>query len=192
MSDSAQIQFSMLLTKIRLGSEEAKAQLIQQVYPDLCRLAQNYLKRERSNQSLEAAALVHEVYLRLFGENKIDWQERSQFFIVAARQMRRILIDYARAAAAAKYNGGGQIIPLDEATQLPSTDIEVMELNEALRSFEKLHFRASRVVKLRYFVGLTEEEIANALGVSVTTVKREWKFARLWLYDHIRGPIRPV
>ena len=188
MPTSTPSQFSILLDETRRGSLEARAQLIQLVYQDLRRLAQSYLKQERPSPSLQATALVHEVYLRLFGENHIDWQNREHLLHVAARQMRRLLVDHARAAGTAKRNGYGRAASLEEAELLPLTrNPEWIELDEALQSLEKLHPRVGRVVELRFFAGMTEEETAKALGVSATTVKREWKFARAWLYDQIRG-----
>jgi RNA polymerase sigma factor (TIGR02999 family) len=188
MSNSTPSQFSILLDEARQGSKEAKSQLILLVYQDLRRLAQSYLKQERPSPSLQATALVHEVYLRLFGENHIDYQDRSHFLIVAARQMRRLLIDHARTAGAAKRDGRGRVISLNEAALLPlAHNPGPVELNDALQGLEKLHPRAGQVVELRFFAGLTEEEVAHALGVSATTVKREWKFARAWLYEQMRG-----
>ncbi|MGH9836355.1 MAG: ECF-type sigma factor [Blastocatellia bacterium] len=188
MSKSTSSQFSILLDETRQGSEEARAQLIQLVYQDLRRLAQSYLKQERPSPSLQATALVHEVYLRLFGENHIDWQNREHLLHVAARQMRRLLIDHARTAGAAKRDGRERVASLEEADFLPLTrNPDLIELEEALQGLEKLHPRVGRVVELRFFAGMTEEEAAKALGVSATTVKREWKFARAWLYDQIRG-----
>ncbi len=188
MPTSTPSQFSILLDETRQGSLEARAQLIQLVYQDLRRLAQNYLKQERPSPSLQATALVHEVYLRLFGENHIDWRNREHLLHVAARQMRRLLVDHARAAGTAKRNGYGRAASLEEAESLPLTrHPEWIELDEALQGLETLHPRVGRVVELRFFAGMTEEEAAKALGVSATTVKREWKFARAWLYDQIRG-----
>lgn len=187
MSDSTPSQFSILLDQARQGSAGAMDELILLVYQDLRRLAQNYLKQERPSPSLQATALVHEVYLRLFGEDRIEWQNRSHFLIIAARQMRRLLIDHARTTRAAKHNGRGRRAPLEEAALLPVPSApDLVALDEALQSLEKLRLRAGQVVELRFFIGLTEAEIARVLGVSVTTVKREWKFARAWLYDEMQ------
>ena len=188
MSNSTPSQFSILLDEMRQGNDEAKSQLILLVYQDLRRIAQSYLKQERPSPSLQATALVHEVYLRLFGENPVELQSRQHFLIIAARQMRRILIDHARATVSAKRNGNGLAVSLEEAPILPlMKDPDLIDLNEALHGLEKLYPRAGQVVELRFFTGMTEEEIAKTLGVSATTVKREWKFARAWLYDQIRG-----
>lgn len=188
MSDSPPSQFSALLDEVRRGNEEAKAQLISLVYQDLRRIAQNCLQYEHPSPSLQATALVHEVYLRLFGETEIEWQNRQHFLLVSARQMRWLLIDHARSNIAAKRNG--KTVPLEDAAMLPAfKDSELVELDEALQDLEHVHLRAAQVVSLRFFIGLTEEETALALKVSETTVKRDWKFARAWLYDRMRGPI---
>lgn len=187
MSDSTPSQFSVLLDQARKGSAEAKEELILLVYQDLRRLAQTYLNGERPSPSLQATALVHEVYLRLFSDDRIDWQGRSHFLIVAARQMRRILIDRARTAGTVKRNGQRQSLPIENALLLPSvTNDDLIKLDDALQSLEKLRRRTCQIVELRFFVGLTVEEIAQVLDISVTTVKREWNYAKAWLYDQIR------
>lgn len=181
-------RFSILLTEMREGREEARSELIQFVYQDLRRIAQNYLNQDRPGQTLQATALVHEVYLRLFGEHEIDWQNKSHFLIIAARQMRRILVDHARAAQTAKrYRGRGQA-SIEEAAMLPiNQTTDLVALNDALSGLEKLYPRAGEVIHLRFFVGLTEEDTARVLGISPTTVKREWAFARAWLYEQMGG-----
>lgn len=179
-------RFPIPLAETRQGSAEAKAEFFLIFYQDLRRLAQSHLKHERPDHTLQATALVHEVYLRLAGEEGITWQERADFMMVAARLMRRILIDYARTSRAAKRNGGRRAVPIEEAVLIPSmAHGELIELNEALQLFEKLHPRAARIVELRYFGGLTEEEAAKVLGISVTTIKREWNFAKAWLFDQL-------
>jgi RNA polymerase sigma-70 factor, ECF subfamily len=188
MSDSTPSQFSILLDQARQGSLEAHDELIGLIYQDLRRIAQSYLKQELPSPSLQATALVHEVYLRLFGEGQIDWQDKSHFLIVAARQMRRILIDRARLKNAVKREGHRNTIPIEEAlafSSIPNPDL--IALNDALQELEKIRLRACQVVELRFFVGLTEEEAAKVLGVSATTVKREWNFAKTWLFDQMRG-----
>jgi RNA polymerase sigma factor (TIGR02999 family) len=188
MSSSPPSRFKVLAAEARLGSEEARDQLILLVYQDLRRLAQHYLKHERANHTLQATALAHEVYLKLFGKDQVAWPDWSHFFIIAARQMRRILIDHSRAAAAGKRNGNGRRVPLEEAAKLPAPgNVDLIALNEALEALERVHPRMCKVVELRYFGGLTEEETAKVLGVSATTVKREWQFAKTWLYDEIGG-----
>lgn len=188
MPDPMPSRFSILLADARSGSPEAQEELIRLVYQDLRRLAQSHLKRERPGVSLQATALVHEVYLRLFGEEQIDWQDRSHFLLIAWRQMRRILIDRARAAATAKRDGRAGELPLDDApwnTTMSNPDL--VALDDALQDLEKLRPRACQMVELRFFGGLTEEETAQLLAVSPSTAKREWKFARAWLHQQLRG-----
>jgi RNA polymerase sigma factor (TIGR02999 family) len=125
--------------------------------------------------------------MRLFGDSQIEWQDKSHFMIIASRQMRRILIDHARSAETAKRDKRAEST-LSEDISLPiSINPDLLALNEALKDLEKLHPRACQVVELRFFGGLTEEEAAKVLGVSVTTVKREWRFARAWLHERISG-----
>ncbi|MDQ3013356.1 MAG: ECF-type sigma factor [Acidobacteriota bacterium] len=189
MPDSTPSRFSILLVEARQGNHDAHAELIQLVYQDLRRLAQNYLNRERPSPSLQATALVHDVYVRLFGESLMDWQTRSHFLIVAATQMRRLLIDHARAAATTKRDGRGRSVPLEEAAALPLANTpDLVALDDALQDLEKLRPRACQVVELRFFGGLTEDEAARVLEVSATTVKREWKWAKAWLYDQMCSP----
>jgi RNA polymerase sigma-70 factor, ECF subfamily len=193
MSEAPPTQFSLLLAQAQQGRVEAMDELIRLVYQDLRRLAQNYLKQERPSPSLQATALVHEVYVRLFSAKPIEWQNRSHFLVVAARQMRRLLIDHARTAKAAKHNGSRAA--LEEAALLPRlNDPDLVALDEALQALEKLRPKAGQVVELRFFAGLTEAEIARVLGLSVTTIKREWKFAKAWLYDELqrRAPQGPT
>lgn len=178
--------FSSLLAEVRLGQAEAREEFIQLVYQDLRRLAQSYLNHEAACPSLQATALVHEVYLRLFGETPIPFADRQHFLIIAARQMRRILIDHARKNRTLKRNSSGDSLPLDDTSvlQFPQ-DIDAYDLDTVLSDLERLYPRAGQVIELRFFAGLTEAETARVLGVSETTVKREWKFARAWLYGQL-------
>lgn len=181
-------RFSTLLADARRGDPQAHGELIEFLYQDLRRLAQHHLNHEKRSPSLQATALVNEVYLRLFGDGQIDWQDRAHFFVIVSRQMRRILIDRARGAAAAKRDGGAHGLPLEEAEFLsPLSDPDLAALDDALQDLEKLRPRACQVVELRFFGGLTEEETAQVLQVSASTVKREWKFARAWLLQQLRG-----
>ncbi len=178
--------FTSLLAEARLGKAEAREELIQLVYQDLRRLAQNYLNHEAACPSLQATALVHEVYLRLFGDTPIHFADRQHFLIIAARQMRRILIDHARSNRALKRNSNGGSLSLDDTSilQIPQ-NIDAYDLDTVLSDLERLYPRAGQVIELRFFAGLTEAETARVLGVSETTVKREWKFARAWLYGQL-------
>lgn len=159
------------------------------VYGELHRLAAHYLSRERPDHTLQPTALVHEAYLRLVDQRQVDWRNRAQFLGVAAGMMRRILVNHARDRNAAKRGGGGvQQVSLS-LVEAPSgrPDVELIALEEALERLAALDPRKSRVVELKFFGGLTIEEIAEVLQVSDATVEREWSFARAWLYDAIEG-----
>lgn len=164
------------------GDREAAAKLMPLVYEELRRLARNYLRRERADHTLQATALVHEAYLRLVDEKNITWQNRAHFYGIAARLMRRILVDHARVHNAAKRGGLDQKLSLEEARALPAagaTDLVV--LDGALQSLAKTYPRKSEVVELKFFGGLEAKEIAEVLHVSEKTVLRDWSFAKLWL-----------
>ena len=164
------------------GDSAALERLTEQVYPELRLMARRYMKNERLGNSLQATALVHEVYLRLVDVAKVEWRERAQFFAMAAQMMRRILVDAARARASQKRGGVVAKVDLDETAILsPATDRSILALDEALTAFSRLAPRQAKVVELRYFGGLTEEEIVAALEISPRTVRRDWDFAKAWL-----------
>ena len=185
---SATGDVTQLLIELRKGDQEAEQKLIPLVYNELRRVAAHYVRSERAGQSLQPTALVHEAYIRLTGIRDIDWQNRNHFFAVAARLMRRILVDRARAQRAHKRGGLNTLVTFDEAIPAASfqRSEQVIELDEALDRLAKLDPRQARIVELRFFAGLTEEETAEILGVSVRTVKREWRTARAWLYSQVR------
>jgi RNA polymerase sigma factor (TIGR02999 family) len=162
---------------------EALGEMMPEVYEQLRNLAEDYLRGERSNHTLQATALVHEAYLRLRGQRKVDWRNRAQFLGIAAHMMRRVLKNYAVARGAAKRGGPDCLrLTLDEAIEFyHSRDVNVAAVDEALTELEKLDPRQAQVVELRFFGGLTIEEIAKVLKISVATVKREWATAKLWL-----------
>ena len=188
MTASDPHEFTALLIEYRSGSQEAGDQLVVLVYQDLRRLAQYYLQQERPEHTLQATALVHEAYLRLFDEGTFEWRDRAHFFAIAARQMRRILVDYARQMQAEKRSGGQIKLSLEEVTgEAAQRDEDLIALDEALSQLEKVSLRASQIVELRFFAGLTEKEVAQALGISLATLKRDWDFAKAWLYQQIRG-----
>jgi RNA polymerase sigma-70 factor, ECF subfamily len=155
------------------------------VYDELRRLAASYLRRERPGQTLQATALVHEAYVRLIGEKHNKWQNRTHFLAIAALSMRQILVQRARTRKAAKRGGDPERITLDEqlfpATGSPSNTIDIVALDQALDKLATLDARQAKVVELRYFGGLSVEEVADVLAVSPATVKREWTVARAWL-----------
>lgn len=172
------------------GSQEAANRLFPLVYDELSRLAASVLKPERSGHTLQATALVHEAYLRLVDDIQISWQDRSHFFGIASRVMRRVIVDNARRHCAQKRGGGLMDESFDEERFLPDDRMqEVLDLDEALSRLTELNARWSQVVECRYFGGLTEEETAEALGVSVRTVERDWVKARAWLYNHMTVPV---
>jgi RNA polymerase sigma factor (TIGR02999 family) len=174
-----------LLDRIAEGNKEAQGSLIDLVYKELRRLAASYLRAERPNHTLQPTALVNEAYLKIFGSGPVKLRNRSQFFAVAALQMRRILVDHARAAKAHK-RGGGLKIGLDGAGQLMASSAAGWEeLNEALDKLQKVDPRAAEVVDLKFFGGLSEDEIARWLGTSTATVQRDWHYARLWLFSQL-------
>jgi RNA polymerase sigma factor (TIGR02999 family) len=177
-----------LLIQWSKGDSEALDALVPLVYDELRRLAQLYLSREKPGHTLSSTALVHEAYLRLVQQKDVTWQNRAHFFGVAARIMRRILVDHARRHGYAKRGGGALTVSLDETiAAAPEREISLVALDEALDSLAKLDERQSRMVELRFFGGLSIEETSEVLGVSAPTVKREWASARAWLYREISG-----
>ena len=164
------------------GDGAALDQLADEVYNELRRMARRYMKNERQTNTLQTTALVHEVYLRLVDVTKVEWQERAQFFGMAAQMMRRILVDAARKRGAHKRGGTAAKVNLEETALLsPTPDRSILALDEALTAFSQLAPRQAKVVELRYFGGLTEEEIVAALTISPRTVRRDWDFAKAWL-----------
>ena len=177
---------TVLLAAWRAGNEKARDEVVVIVYQELRNLAHHYLSQERPDHTLQTTALVHELYLKLCSSGPVDWQDRAHFFAVAARQLRHILIDYAKTASRKK-RGGRQIrvtlSDLPDATTPQEED--VISLNDALKRLEKLAARPAQVVELRFFAGMTEKEIAEVIGASVATVKRDWDFARSWLITQL-------
>lgn len=164
------------------GDGTAAERLMPLVYEELRRLARSYLARERSDHTLQATALVHEAYLRLADETRLTWKDRAHFYGIAARLMRRILVDHARAHKAAQRGGLEQKFSLDEARDLLiKQEVDLVELNGALESLARDYPRKSEVVELKFFGGLDAKEISEVLQVSEKTVLRDWSFAKLWL-----------
>jgi len=177
---------SLLLRAWGRGDLHAREELIPVVYRELRRRAGAYLKRERRDHSLQPTALVHEAYLRLVGQDRVAWQNRAHFFGVAAQMMRRILIDHAREHQAAKRPGAAVRVTLDDRIgAVQPRECEMIVLDEALSELTHLNARQGQIVELRYFGGLSEEEVATVLSVSRRTVTREWRAARAWLYRRI-------
>lgn len=177
-----------LLLEWQQGDREALDRLTPLVYDELRRIAHRYVQRERNgNHTLETTALVNEAYLRLAGGQKIDWQNRAHFFAVTAQVMRHILIDHARKRRYRKRGGQAQQVSFEEATMMTETRAaELVNLDEALDALAKLDQRKARVVELRYFGGLSLEETADVLEISIMTVRRDWRAAKAWLYKAVK------
>lgn len=182
----AEGEITQLLARMAGGDRGAEGQLLPLIYDQLRALAAHFLRSERPNHTLQATALVHEAYLRLVGIGQISWQNRAHFFALAARTMRRVLVDHARNINAGKRRGVK--VSLESAIVYSEEQSgELLALNEALDRLEELDPRMARVVELRFFAGLSEEETAEVLGVSGRTVKRDWKMAKSWLYGELGG-----
>ncbi len=179
-------QCTRLLIRASEGNTDALKQLFSVVYQDLRHIASKYMRGERPGHTLHTTALVHEAYLRLINQKQVKWQNRAQFFAIAAQAMRRILVDYARQHCAAKRGKGMPKVSLTEANAFTRGSAEeVLQLDEALQRLQAFDERQSKIVELRFFSGLTIEETANVLAISPATVKREWNMARAWLYKEI-------
>jgi len=181
MSQDGQARLTALIGELRHGNDAARDELVSLVYPELRRIAAHYMRQERPGHTLRTTGLVNEMYVRLFGTASIDWQSRAHFFAAVAREMRHILVDYARARDAKKRPDHRLAISLSQVDVPADEGEDLLALNEALSRLESIDPRASRVVELRYFTGLSERETAEALGVSIATLKRDWAFARAWL-----------
>jgi RNA polymerase sigma factor (TIGR02999 family) len=180
----AEKPITQILSEIKNGNPIALNELLPLVYDELRRLAQSYLRNERSNHTLQPTALVHEAYLRMLGQKEIEWQNRAHFFGVSARLMREILIEYARMKNRQKRGGEFKTqIALDDAVSFSGrNDLDVISVDEALTKLEKLDERQAKIVEMKFFGGLTVEEIGEVLSISPATVKREWTSAKLLLY----------
>jgi RNA polymerase sigma factor (TIGR02999 family) len=177
-----------MLGELRAGSKEAESRLIEAVYPELRRIAGHYLRAERPGHTLQATALVNEAWLQLVGQKDTDWQDRSHFFAVAAQLMRRILVDYARQKKAQKREGARQRVELTDGLAVSEERLdEIILIDEALNRLAEWDPRQCRVVELRFFSGLTENEVAEILGVAPRTVKRDWQVAKAWLHAEVNG-----
>jgi RNA polymerase sigma factor (TIGR02999 family) len=180
--DAAGSEITRLLKAWSGGDRDALERLTEQVYPALHLMARRYMQNERAGNTLQPTALVHEVYLRLVDVTAVEWRERAQFFAMAAQMMRRILVSAARARGSQKRGGGTPNVNLEETAVLaPGPDRSILAVDEALTAFSRLAPRQARVVELRYFGGLTEDEIVAALDISPRTVRRDWDFAKAWL-----------
>jgi len=191
VTTGSQTAVTDLLVDWSNGDQEALSKLVPLVYDELHKLASRYLRRERPDHTLQTTALVHEAYLKLIDQRNAHWENRVQFFAVAAQLMRRILVDYARSHRASKRGGDLYMISLDEAVMASEEkDAELLALDEALDLLETVDPQQSRVVELRVFAGLTLEETAKVLNVSPRTVRREWSMAKAWLHRQIKNSER--
>ena len=180
--DTRTEEITCLLKAWGSGDKAALGRLAECVYPELRRMARRYMKDEAQGNSLQATALVHEVYLRLVDVDSVEWRGRAQFFAIAAQMMRRVLVDAARAHGSRRRGGAPAKVNLDDSAVLsPSPDRSILAADEALTAFSRLAPRQAKVVELRYFGGLSEEEIVSALEISARTLRRDWTFAKAWL-----------
>jgi RNA polymerase sigma factor (TIGR02999 family) len=179
-----------LLLEWQKGDQQALERLMPLVYDELRAIARRYLARERTGHTLQSTALVHEAYLKMVDQQHVEWQNRAQFFGIAATLMRRVLVDHARATHRQKRGGPLPRLSLDEAIDVPkpTTDVDLLVLDEALGRLEAIDQQQCRLVELRFFGGLTIEESAVALGVSTGTVKRDWNSAKAWLFQEMNRP----
>jgi RNA polymerase sigma factor (TIGR02999 family) len=185
--DKGQSDVTGLLVAWSKGDEAARNRLIDAVYTELRRLARGYLQRERPDHSLPPTALVHEAYVRLVDQRRVQWQNRTQFFAIAAHLMRRILVDHARSHHAKK-RGGGDRVPLeDRDAGFEPLTVDVVALDLALQRLSEKYPRQGQLVELRFFGGLTVAEIASVLDLAPITVKRDWALAKVWLYRELQG-----
>jgi RNA polymerase sigma factor (TIGR02999 family) len=179
---------TQLLIDVSRGNQTAIDELLPLVYGELRSLASNYLRRERTDHTLQPTALVHEAYLRLVDQTQVNWQNRAHFFGMAAQMMRRILVDHARAHNASKRGGEYQKLQLDEKIDsVAERSTELIALDDALTELSTVDEVESRIAELRYFAGLTVEETAEVLGVTPVTINRHWRMAKAWLFGRIHN-----
>jgi RNA polymerase sigma-70 factor (ECF subfamily) len=188
-ADSGQV--TRLLKAMHAGDAQASQDLLPLVYAELHRLAKSYMRRERPDHTLQATALINEAYLRLAGE-EIDWKNRAHFIGLSAQVMRRVLVDYARAHNAEQRGGGLQRVEMQEELAVsPERLDQVQQIDHLLKKLEKENPRRARVVELRYFGGLTFEEIGSLLELTSRTVKADWALARIWLFEQLQPGAKP-
>lgn len=189
MTRSSPGDVTLLLKEWRGGSREALDRLLPLVYGELRSQAARYLRRERAGHTLQPTALVHEAFIKLVGQHSTPWQNRAQFFGVAALMMRRILVDHVRSKHAGKRGGMCMVVEMDEGTdaEVPAMPLDVLAIDEALSRLAALDPELARIVELRFFGGLTVEETAEVVGSSPRTVKRAWRSAKAWLHTELSG-----
>jgi len=182
-----------LLGQLPADNQDVAGQLVPLIYDELPRIAGAHIRRERAGHTLQATAVVHEAYLRLAGEREIQWQNRAHFFAIAARAMRQVLLDYARQRHAGKRGGeGAQKVEIDVGLLAGENRIEdIVALDEVVTRLSALDQQRGRIVELRFFAGLSVEETAEAMGISDSTVKREWRLAKAWLHRELAAAESP-
>ncbi|MFN7919017.1 MAG: sigma-70 family RNA polymerase sigma factor [Bryobacteraceae bacterium] len=186
-------EVTRLLAEWRSGAPQAFEELVPLVYDQLHRIAIGAMRRERLDHTLQATALVNELYVRLLNQRSIGWNDREHFFTFAARVMRNILIDHARANKAARRGGAGRKLPIaDDLAWVDTTDEGLLDLEVKLAQLEQMDSRKARLVELRFFLALTNDEAAEVLGISRATVERDVKFVRAWLYRELKGRGAPA
>jgi RNA polymerase sigma factor (TIGR02999 family) len=187
----ASAELQTVLARVRQGERSALEELVTLLYPELRSRAAQYLRRERRGHTLQPTALVNEAYLRLFRADELEWNDRAHFLAAMAQQMRRILVDYARARNAHKRPGAQVRVEFQDVADVQhSQPIDLLAIDQALTHLAAADPRASRVVELRFFGGLMETETAEVLGISIATVKRDWLFAKAWLLNRLETPLR--
>lgn len=189
MSGSSRHEITQVLQELGegRGGRAAADRVFEAVHGELRRLAGGLMRREREDHTLQPTALVHEAYLRLVDDTVVEWENRAHFFGIAARAMRQILIEHARRRGAAKRGGGWERVTLDGLQIAAASDVELLDLEEALQQLEKMDERMARVVELRLFGGLKVDEVAHVIGISRRTVHEDWRVARLWLAHQLAG-----
>jgi RNA polymerase sigma-70 factor, ECF subfamily len=187
MSNTSTQELTQMLIQLSEGKSQVVDEILPLIYDELRSLASNYLRRERSDHTLQPTALVHEAYIKLIDQTQVKWQNRAHFFGIAANIMRRILVDHARKHGANKRGGDAEKMPLEEEILIVSEgkSAELLALDEALENLAKVDPQKSKIVELRYFGGLSVEETAEVLGISEITVKRHWRMAKAWLYGQL-------
>ncbi len=183
-------EISLLLQEWSVGKQSALDALMPVVYAELHRQAKRYLRRERVGHTLQATALVNEVYLKLVDQREVNWQNRAHFFAIAAQSMRRILVDHAKSRHRSKRGGNEENLPIDAAELISvsrENNVDLIVLDEALTRLAKLDERQARIVELRFFSGMSVEETATALRLSPATVKNDWRTAKAWLFQELNG-----
>jgi RNA polymerase sigma factor (TIGR02999 family) len=182
------LEITQLLLAWGKGDQTALDELIPLVYAELRKLAKNYMRRQRPGHTLQTTALVNEAYLRLIDSSRVNWQNRTHFFAISAQLMRRVLVDFARAKNSLKRGGERIQVTLDERIEAASEDVtDLVALDEALQKLAEMNERQAKIVELRYFGGLSEEEIGETLQISTRTVRRDWNIAKAWLFRAIKN-----